>query len=62
MNGKAFGAIAVAAAGLAFAAPASAEKMMMKINLTSAAEVPANNSPGKGTADVTYDSASKMLT
>lgn len=62
MNGKAFGVIAFAAAGLAFAAPASAEKMMMKINLTSAAEVPANSSPGKGTADVTYDSASKMLT
>jgi hypothetical protein len=62
MNGKISGTIALVAASLAFAAPASAEKMTMKVNLTSAAEVPPNNSPGKGTADVTYDSASKMLT
>lgn len=62
MNGKAFGIIALAVTSLAFAAPSSAEKMAMKINLTSAAEVPANDSPGKGTADVTYDSVSKMLT
>lgn len=62
MNGKVFGIIALTATNLAFAAPASAEKMTMKVNLTSAAEVPANDSPGKGTADVSYDSASKMLT
>ncbi|WP_458760256.1 CHRD domain-containing protein [Afipia sp. TerB] len=62
MNGKTFGIVAFAAASFVFAAPASAEKMTMKINLTSAAEVPTNDSPGKGTADVTYDSASKMLT
>ncbi len=62
MNGKVFGIIALTATSLAFAAPASAEKMTMKVNLTSAAEVPANDSPGKGTADVSYDSASKMLT
>lgn len=62
MNGKTFGIVAFAAASFVFAAPASAEKMTMKINLTSAAEVPANDSPGKGTADVTYDSASKILT
>jgi hypothetical protein len=62
MNGKAFGIVAIAAMSLASAAPANAEKTTMKINLTSAAEVPANTSPGKGTADVTYDSASKMLT
>ena len=35
--------------------------MTMKVNLTSAAEVPPNTSPGKGTADLTYDTASKML-
>ena len=63
MNGKTFGIAALAiGAGLAFTAPASAEKMTMKIDLTSAAEVPPNNSPGKGSADVTYDTASKMLT
>ena len=62
MNGKVFGIIALTATSLAFAAPASAEKMTMKVNLTSAAEVPANDSLGKGTADVSYDSASKMLT
>jgi hypothetical protein len=62
MNGKAFGFIALAVTSLAFATPSSAEKMTMKVNLTGAAEVPANDSPGKGTADVSYDSASKMLT
>lgn len=62
MNSKVFGIIALTATSLAFAVPASAEKMTMKVNLTSAAEVPANDSPGKGTADVSYDSASKMLT
>ncbi|CAN5249585.1 CHRD domain-containing protein [soil metagenome] len=67
MNSKAFalGALAIGASlatSLAFSGPAFAEKMAMKVNLTSAAEVPANTSPGKGTADVTYDTASKMLT
>jgi len=47
---------------VALASPSFAEKMTMKVNLTSAAEVPPNTSPGKGTADVTYDTASKMLT
>ena len=63
MNGKTFGIAALAiGAALAFAAPASAEKMTMKIDLTGAAEVPPNDSPAKGTADVTYDTTSKMLT
>lgn len=63
MNGKTFGIAAIAlGAALAFAASASAEKMVMKVNLTSAAEVPPSNSPGAGVADVTYDTASKMLT
>ncbi len=63
MNSKAFrlGALAIGAS-VALSGPAFAEKVMMKVNLTSAAEVPANTSPGKGTADVTYDTASKMLT
>lgn len=63
MNSKRFAIIAVAAAAcIVFGGPAFAEKMTMKVNLTSAAEVPANTSPGKGTADVTYDTATKMLT
>jgi hypothetical protein len=63
MNGKRFAMAALAtAASIVLSGPASAEKMMMKVNLTSAAEVPPNPSPGKGTADVTYDTASKMLT
>ena len=41
---------------------AQAEKMTMKIDLTSAAAVPANTSPGKGTADINYDTATKALT
>lgn len=63
MNSKVFalGAFAIGAS-VALSGPAFAEKMTMKINLTSAAEVPPVTSPGKGTADVTYDTASKMLT
>jgi hypothetical protein len=57
-------AIAATALGacVALSAPAFAEKMTMKVPLTSASEVPPNTSAGKGTADVTYDTASKMLT
>jgi hypothetical protein len=63
MNSKAItlGILAMGAS-VALSGPSFAEKMTMKVNLTSAAEVPPNTSPGKGTADVTYDTASKMLT
>jgi hypothetical protein len=63
MNSKAFalGAFAIGAC-VALSGPAFAEKMTMKVNLTSAAEVPPNNSPGKGTADVGFDTATKVLT
>jgi len=61
MYGKTIGA-AVVLAALAVASPASAEKMTMKLNLNAASEVPPNDSAGKGTADVTYDTTSKMLT
>jgi hypothetical protein len=43
----------------AFAGPAFAEKMT--VALDGASEVPPNTSPGKGTADVDYDAASKKL-
>src|SRR3569623_1683634 len=61
MYGKTIGA-AVVLAALAVASPASAEKMTMKLNLNAASEVPPNDSAGKGTADITYDTTSKMLT
>lgn len=60
MNSKVF-ALA-AAVCVALGGPAFAEKLVMKINLTGADEVPPNTSPGKGTADVTYDTATKLLT
>lgn len=63
MNSKVFALAAFTiGACAALGGPALAEKMTMKVNLTSAAEVPPNTSPGKGTADLTYDTASKMLT
>lgn len=62
MYGKTIGAAAVMLAAIAIASPASAEKMTMKLNLTGASEVPPNDSAAKGTADVSYDTASKMLT
>ncbi len=46
-------------ATIAFAGPAFADKM--KATLSGAAEVPANTSAGKGTADIDYDPASKKL-
>jgi hypothetical protein len=52
--------IAVAAIGL-MAAPAAAETMTMKVQLTPQAEVPPNTSSGSGNADVTFDTASKKL-
>jgi hypothetical protein len=63
MNSKAFAITAsVLGALVALGGAAQAEKMTMKVNLTSAAEVPANPSPGKGTADVNFDTATKALT
>ena len=63
MNGKRFAIIAAAAgACVALGGPAFAEKMTMKVNLDAASQVPANTSPGKGTADVGFDSTTKMLT
>ncbi|WP_441241220.1 CHRD domain-containing protein [Tardiphaga sp. 768_D3_N2_1] len=47
-------------ASIALAGPAFADKM--KATLDSASEVPANTSPGKGTADIDFDPATKKLT
>jgi hypothetical protein len=49
------------AAIVASAGPAFADKMAMKATLNGAAEVPANDSKGTGTADVNFDTASKLL-
>ncbi|KIZ36603.1 MULTISPECIES: CHRD domain-containing protein [Rhodopseudomonas] len=56
----ALGAIAISV-GAITTGPAFAEEMTMTTPLTSAAEVPPNNSTGKGTAKVDYDTASKKL-
>lgn len=62
MYGKTIGITAAMLAVLAMASPASAEKVTMKLNLTGANEVPPNDSKGTGTADVNFDTASKLLT
>ena len=50
-------------AAIAFvAAPAIAETVALKADLSAASSVPSNDSKGTGTADVTYDAASKTLT
>jgi Cu/Zn superoxide dismutase len=49
------------AAGLSFTA-ANAEMMKFKADLSSAQEVPANDSKGKGKAEITIDSATKEIT
>ena len=51
--------LATLALGVAFAGPAFADKM--KATLDGKAEVPANASAGKGTADLDYDAATKKL-
>ncbi|MDA9499711.1 CHRD domain-containing protein [Bradyrhizobium sp. CCBAU 11357] len=56
---KAFFATLALGAAVAFAAPASAEKM--KATLDGKSEVPANTSSATGTADLDYDAASKKL-
>lgn len=48
-------------ATFAFAGPAYAEKMAMKATLDSKSEVPPNDSKGTGSAEVNYDTATKML-
>lgn len=61
MYGKTISAAAILAT-LVMVSPANAEKIAMKLNLSGASEVPPNDSKATGTADVNYDTASKMLT
>jgi hypothetical protein len=58
MNKALFATLALGAA-VAFAGPASAEKLKAMLNGKS--EVPATTSSGTGTADLDYDAASKKL-
>ena len=55
--------ITLAATALAWllVSPVSAETMKMKAALDAKSEVPANDSKGTGSADITYDTASKKL-
>lgn len=53
---------AAMAAWGALTAPGSAETLKMKAALSGKAEVPANTSPGTGSVEVTYDTATKVLT
>lgn len=46
----------------AVTAPLSAETLKMKAALSGKTEVPANTAAGTGMVDVTYDTATKMLT
>jgi hypothetical protein len=57
MNKTVIAALALGA--IAFASPASAEKL--KATLDGKSEVPATTSSGTGTADLNYDAASKKL-
>jgi len=61
MYGKTMSAAAILTT-LMMVSPANAEKIAMKLNLSGASEVPPNDSKATGTADVNYDTASKMLT
>lgn len=54
-------AVLACAGALALAAPAMAEMMKMKAELKGSNEVPPAQSSGTGSVDVTYDTASKML-
>ena len=56
------GGILVLAAFLITNSVASAQTIMFKATLDSAQEVPPNDSKGKGTAELTYNTASKELT
>lgn len=58
MNKALFATLALGAV-VAFAGPASAEKL--KATLDGKSEVPATTSSGTGTADINYDAATKKL-
>jgi hypothetical protein len=60
MNSVCSGLVALALASL-LGSGALAETVTFKVNLNAQQEVPANDSKGTGTADVTFDTATKTL-
>ena len=62
MNSKLLPFASTVAMLLIATSPALAEKLTMKVPLSASAEVPPNSSPATGSADVTFDTASKVLT
>ena len=55
-------AFAGAASQFLMSAPVLAEMMTMKTELNGASEVPPNDSAGKGTAEISVDTAAKKIT
>ena len=53
---------AITSAAMLLAGPAFAETLNMTAELSGAAEVPANDSPGTGTLEATYDTETMMFT
>jgi len=60
MRGIKLGLVVLAASTSIFT-PVSAETVKLKAILNAASEVPPNDSTGKGSADVSYDTTSKTL-
>ncbi len=54
--------IAVAAGAMAFSVSANAASENFKVDLTGAQQVPPVETPAKGSADLTYDPATRVLT
>ena len=54
--------IAVAAGAMAFSVSANAASENFKVDLTGAQQVPSVETPAKGSADLTYDPATRVLT
>lgn len=52
----------IAVAVFVASSPGFAETLKFKANLTGSSEVPPNDSAGKGTADITFDTDTKKLT
>ncbi len=53
---------AITSAAMLLAGPAFAETLNMTAELSGAAEVPANDSPGTGTLEATYDTETMLFT
>ena len=53
---------AITSAAMLLAGPAYAETLNMTAELSGGAEVPANDSPGTGTLEATYDTETMLFT